>query len=104
MNTKFSYKNAAEKDKVFLENYLDKKINRLKTLIPPADFAIAHLEIRTEKFTKKEAFKVEIFLALPKHSFLSMEDDHTLVEAFDLSLDKLIAQVRKFHQKVNNNL
>jgi len=48
---------------------------------------------------KKDAFKVEIFLISPVHDFMSSEDDHTIIEAFDLALDKLIMQMRKEHQK-----
>ncbi|MFH1326192.1 MAG: HPF/RaiA family ribosome-associated protein [Candidatus Falkowbacteria bacterium] len=100
MNIQFSYKSVAEKDKKFLEDYTSKKEERLKTLISNKDFEIARLEIRSEKFAKKEAFKVELFLNLPNQSFMSSEDDHTIAEAFDLALDKLIIQLRKHNERL----
>jgi ribosomal subunit interface protein len=53
------------------------------------------LEIRVEKFVKKEAYKIEIHLNAPKEKLLAGEDDHTVMEAYDLALDKLVIQLRK---------
>ena len=99
MNIQFSYKQVAEKDKKFLEDYIDKKISRLETLIPTEEYEASRLEIRSEKFAKKEAFKVEIFLSLPQTKFMASEDDHTIIEAFDLALDKLLEQARRYNEK-----
>ncbi len=98
MNIQFSYKQVEEKDKKFLGNYLEKKKQRLATLLSDNEWANTRLEIRAEKFVKKDAFKVEIFLISPEHNFMSGEDDHTIIEAFDLALDKLIMQIRKEHE------
>jgi len=99
MTIQFFYKQVEEKDKHFLEDYLEKKKERLAKLLPDNQWENARLEIRAEKFMKKDAFKVEIFLISPVHDFMSSEDDHTIIEAFDLALDKLIMQMRKEHQK-----
>lgn len=99
MNIQFSYKQVEEKDRHFLEDYLEKKRERLAKLLPDNVWANARLEIRVEKFMKKDAFKVEIFLISPANDFMSSEDDHTIIEAFDLALDKLVMQLRKEHQK-----
>lgn len=99
MNIQFSYKQVSERDRRFLEDYVEKKRERVKTLVSEKDFEIARLEIRSEKFAKKEAYNVELFLHLPNHQFMSSEDDHTIIEAFDLALDKLIIQIRKYHEK-----
>lgn len=101
MNIQFSYKQVADKDKVFLEDYLDKKKSRLTNLLNEEDLINSRLEIRAEKFVKKEAYKVEIFLITPHKKFGAEEDDHTIIEAFDLALDKLIMQLRKEHEKQN---
>ena len=101
MFTQFSYKTVSEKDKKFLENYIEKKKDRIKTLVSGVDYEVARLEVRSEKFAKKEAFKVELFFSFPGNNFSSSEDDHTIIEAFDLALDKLIIQLRKNHEKNN---
>jgi ribosomal subunit interface protein len=99
MHIQFSYKNVDPRDKKFLEDYLDKKISRLETLMSVEDFANANLEIRVERFVKKEAYKIEIHLNAPKEKLLASEDDHTIMEAFDLALDKLVIQLRKLKDK-----
>ena len=102
MNTQFSYKNVSEKDKKFLENYFDKKTDRIKTLTKEEEFEVANMEIRVEKFAKKEAYNLEIHFYLPGKSFMSSEDDHTVIEAFDLALDKLISQLRRYRGELKS--
>lgn len=102
MQVKFSYKSVEQKDKKFLEDYWLKKQGRLKTLLNTNDFDNARLEIRSEKFAKKDAFQVEIFLSTPTAKIMASEDDHTIIEAFDLSLDKLVIQLRKKHEKIHS--
>jgi len=99
MHIQFSYKNVDSGDKKFLENYLDKKVSRLQTLLSVEDFAHANLALRVEKFVKKEAYQVEIHLQAPQEKLLASEDDHTITEALDLALDKLVIQLRKIKDK-----
>ena len=103
MNIQFSFKSISEKDKNFLQDYYyEKKQDRLKTLMSEQDFQNSLLEIKVEKFVKKEAFKIELILRSPTEKFISSEDDHTVIEAFDLALDKLIIQLRKHHERKTN--
>jgi ribosome-associated translation inhibitor RaiA len=104
MNVQFSFKSVPDKDKKFVQEYFyEKKEERLKKLISEEKYEASVLNIRSEKFAKKEAYKVEFILELPEHKFISYEDDHTIVEALDLALDKLIIQLRKYHEKNVNN-
>ena len=100
MNIQFLYKQVSEKDKNFLEEYIQKKIERFRKLISENDLETGRLEVKSEKFAKKNAFKVELFLSLPEYQFRASEDDHTIIEAFDLALDKLIIQIRKEFEKL----
>lgn len=102
MNIQFLYKQVSERNKKFLQEYITKKIDRFKKLIPEQELEIGRLEIKSEKFAKKEAYKVELFLSLPEHQFRASEDDHTIIEALDLALDKLIIQIRKEFEKLKN--
>ena len=103
MNIQFSYKNVSDKDKKFLENYIDKKTDRVETLISGEHLENSKMEIRVEKFAKKEAYNLEIFLSWPSKDFMASEDDHTVIEAFDLALDKLINQLRCYCDELKNN-
>ncbi len=99
MHIQFSYKQVNTQDKVFLENYVDKKIERIKNLLDTEKFSNAILDIRVEKFVKKNACQVELRFSFPGGNFMASEDDHTTAEAFDLALDKLIMQLRRQHEK-----
>jgi len=103
MNIQFSYKNVSDKDKKFLENYIDKKTDRVETLISGEHLENSKMEIRVEKFAKKEAYNLEIFLSWPGKDFMASEDDHTVIEAFDLAFDKLINQLRRYRDELKNN-
>jgi len=46
---------------------------------------------------------LEIFLSWPSKDFMASEDDHTVIEAFDLALDKLINQLRCYCDELKNN-
>lgn len=94
----YTYKNLPDADKKFLADYLDKKADRLENLLKgfAGDY---RLEIRAEKFATKAAYKIEMQLHLDGQKLLAAEDDHTVIEAADLALDKLIIQLRKFTEK-----
>ncbi len=98
----YAYKNLAESDKVFLEKYLDGKVDRLATLVKSFDQSDCRLEVRAEKFATKAAYKIGLQLRLPGHQLIAEEDDHTVIEATDLALDKLIIQLRKLVEKKNH--
>jgi len=98
----YTYKNLSAEDKSFLEEYLAKKSERFTTLMQKFTAGDCRLDIRAEKFATKAAYKIEMSLHLPGHNLLSAEDDHTVIEAADLALDKLIIQLRKLVDKKNN--
>ncbi|NMC51514.1 hypothetical protein GYA54_02155 [Candidatus Kuenenbacteria bacterium] len=101
-HTTYAYKNMSESEKSFLENYLSKKTDRLETLMKRFSSGDCRLEVRAEKFATKAAYKIEMMLHLPGHTLLAKEDDHTVIEATDFALDKLIIQLRKLVDKKNN--
>ncbi|MFH1457326.1 MAG: HPF/RaiA family ribosome-associated protein [Patescibacteria group bacterium] len=103
MNIQFSYKSVSEKDKTFLESYIDKKTDRIETLVSNDQLENSKMEIRVEKFAKKEAYNLEIFFSWPGQDFMASEDDHTVIEAFDLAFDKLINQIRRHRDELKNN-
>jgi ribosomal subunit interface protein len=97
----YAYKNLPESDKEFLEKYLTTKIDRLATLVKSFDGATCRLEVRAEKFATKSAYKIGMQLHLSGHQIIAEEDDHTVIEAVDLALDKLVIQLRKLVDKKN---
>lgn len=99
MKIKFSYKNLSTQEKGFVKQYCssNQKLDKVEQLVDKLN-PDASLEIRTEKFVKKSAYKVSFILARPLHIFVS-EDDHTLHEAIDLAKDKLLARLRKIRSK-----
>jgi ribosome-associated translation inhibitor RaiA len=98
----YAYKNLPEADKVFLEKYLEGKVDRLSTLAKGFDGAACRLEVHAEKFATKSAYKIGMKFYLSGYQLLAEEDDHTVIEATDLALDKLIIQLRKLVDKKNH--
>ena len=95
----YAYKNMPEMDKKFLEDYLEKKVDRLTNLTQSFSGIASRLMVRAEKFATKSAYKIEMQLHLDGQKLLAAEDDHTVIEAADLALDKLIIQLRKLVEK-----
>ncbi len=97
-----AYKNLSNGDRVFLENYLLQKTSRLGTLLKKFKNGGCRLAVRAEKFATKSAYQIKMVLHLHGYALLAKEDDHTVIEAVDLALDKLIIQLRKLVDKKNN--
>ncbi|OIO17608.1 hypothetical protein COV56_02830 [Candidatus Kuenenbacteria bacterium CG11_big_fil_rev_8_21_14_0_20_37_9] len=95
----FSFKNIFFRDKKFLEDYFPKKMERFENLLRRFRGAECRLEIRAERFATKSAYMVELVLHIPRHKLMAREDDHTIVEALDLAVDKMIIRLRKLVNK-----
>lgn len=91
----YTYKNLSVRDKSFLNDYLPKKIDRFKTLLVRFSAKKCRLEAKAESFATKAAYKVDLSLHLPGNILRASEDNHTMIEAIDMAVDKLIIQLRK---------
>lgn len=98
IKTAYSFKNLSVSDKQFVREYFGKKIERIEHLLQRFDGAACRLDLKAEKFATKSAYFVELTLHLPGYRFMAAEDDHTLAEALDLAVDKMIIQLRKFRE------
>ncbi|MDP3244765.1 MAG: HPF/RaiA family ribosome-associated protein [bacterium] len=93
MNVVYSFKNLSVSEKAFCQNYFDGKLPRVQKIID-RQYPEICLDLRAEKFVKKAAYNVALTLMGSPKIFVS-EDDHTLNEAIDLALDKLVERLRK---------
>lgn len=94
------YKNIDNpRDRDFIASYLDDKKERFEKLIDNEDYEVARLEVKAEAFATKAAYDLRLTLHLPKEKYMSQEDDHTLREAIDKAIDKMIIQIRKDAEK-----
>ena len=93
--TTYTYKNLSQRDKTLLSDYCPKKLARFNNLMKRFSSHECRLEIKAEAFPTKSAYLVELILHLPSKVLMAKEDDHTIVEAVDLAVDKLIIQLRK---------
>lgn len=91
----FRYKNFSAQEKRQFEDYFNNKFNRLEEWLSKFNASEAKLRVAVERFSSKSAYKLMLDLRLPKNNFLASEDDHTITEVIDLTLDKLIIQLRK---------
>lgn len=104
MQTNFSFKNLAEREKGFVESYFstDPKLGKLQGIVNRLNADVA-LEVRAEKFVKKSAYKVSLIIGKPLNLFVS-EDDHTIQEAIDLAKDKMLERLKKLWAKKKYNI
>lgn len=92
MKSVFTYRNLSSQEKRQAETYLSEKLKKIEMRLPPGE---ALLRVRVERFAKKSAYKVELELSAPRARYFSSEDDHTIPEAVDFSLNKLMKQVKR---------
>ena len=95
MNISYSFKNLTPSEKSICQNYFESKVPKLQKSIDNL-YSEAYLEVRIEKFVKKSAYNVALSLKSSPAIFAS-EDDHTLNEAIDLALGKLMHELRKLN-------
>ena len=101
LSISYTYKNLSPRDKDFIQDYLPKKLERFENLLKRFEDKDCRLEVKAEKFATKAAYMVELTLHLPRYRLMAAEDDHTMIEAIDLAVDKLIIQLRKLINKFN---
>ena len=99
MRTNFSFKNLLPKEKAFVDEYFSKsvKLGKIEAIVNRLN-ADETLDVRVEKFAKKSAYNVSLFLQRPLAVMVS-EDDHTLKEAIDLTKDKMLERLKKLWAK-----
>tara|TARA_B100000315_G_scaffold110131_1_gene101020 strand:- start:291 stop:626 length:336 start_codon:yes stop_codon:yes gene_type:complete len=96
-------KHLADFEKELFEEYLNKKLPQFEKFLTHFDPDTVKLNVTAEKFTKKNAYKVEMFMELPKASnkpLYASEDSRDLRKAIDFAKDKLVDQVKKAVEKM----
>jgi len=88
-------KSLAPKEENVFNDYLEKKIPSIKSLLSKFAHDAVLLKVTVEKFEKHDAFEVEMCLTLPTKSIVAKEASHQITKALDLSKDRLIAQLKK---------
>jgi ribosome-associated translation inhibitor RaiA/DNA-directed RNA polymerase specialized sigma24 family protein len=96
LSVTFSYKNLNPQEHAQVERYMEEKLRKIEKLVrdPHALFTV-----RVEKFVKKSAFKAEFVLRIAGRSYRASEDDHTIAEVIDFTLDKLMRQIERNRER-----
>ncbi len=103
MTTRFYFKDIKESDKQFLEKYFnDKKMGRLKKLLLHGNFELAKFDVNAKYHPRHDIFIVGVGLSFADKNLRSEENGHTLMEAFDLTFDRVINQLRKSESKLHD--
>ncbi|OGL90863.1 hypothetical protein A3J36_01920 [Candidatus Uhrbacteria bacterium RIFCSPLOWO2_02_FULL_54_37] len=92
LKTTTTHKNLSPKEKEMVERYVAGKLEKITKRMPLDD---ALLRVRVEKFAKKAAYNVELELTAPRQHYVASEDDHTILEAVDFAMDKLVKQMKR---------
>lgn len=96
-------KHLADFEKELFETHLSKKLPQFEKFLTHFDADAVKLNVTAEKFVHKAAYKVEMFMELPKASnkpLYASEDSRDLRKAIDFAKDKLIDQVKKAVEKM----
>lgn len=95
MELNFFHKNLTKKEEGDFNDYLNQKVDAIKSLLTKYASDAPLLKASVEKFDKHDAYQVELCLALPAKKLVATETSHTLSKAIDLSKDRLVAQIKK---------
>jgi ribosome-associated translation inhibitor RaiA len=99
MKINFSFHNTDAVCKDTLENYVTEvKLQSLTRILQHGNLDAAELDIRTEYMPHHNIFEIKINLEIPRHVLTAEESSHSVNEAFDLALGKIIAQMRKIEE------
>lgn len=88
-------KNLVKAEEKFFVEYVSKKLDKIEGLLHKFSEDAQLLKISIQKFDKHNAYEVELCLNLPTRSIVSKEASHQINKAVDLSLDRLISQLKK---------
>lgn len=91
MDLSFTFRNTSPSDS--LRDYVRKKIGGLMRLVQEPSFC--HVVFNHEKFR----YCVEIIVEAPRAAFRAKEEGKDMNSAFDLALDVMKRQARKFRDK-----
>ena len=97
------HKKLTEPEKELFDDYLKKKLPKFEKLITHFDKDQVKLSVTIEKFSNKDAYKVEMVMDLPKaadKALFASEDSRDLRKAVDFAQDKLMEQVKKAIEKL----
>ncbi|MBU1018850.1 MAG: HPF/RaiA family ribosome-associated protein [Patescibacteria group bacterium] len=98
------HKSLDEAEKQEFDDYLEKKIPRIEKLLTHFAQDAVLLTAVIEKFEKHSAFKVEFKLEIPSSMLVAGESSHAITKAIDLTIDRLVAQLKKHLEKLNNKV
>jgi ribosome-associated translation inhibitor RaiA len=100
MKIKYYYQQVDKNRKDQIEEYFsDRKMRRITSLLHQKELDLALLDVRIEYFAHHNDFVVEITLNIGKKKFFSEKRAFNLIEAFDIALDNLVAQLYKLENK-----
>lgn len=95
------HKGLTDTEKQEFDDYLEKKMPRFERLITHFAEDAVLLTAVIEKFEKHSAFKVELKLEIPSHTLVGSESSHAITKAIDFAVDRLITQLKKHLEKLN---
>jgi len=102
MTARFYFQNIKEPDKRLLEKYFhEKKFARLQKLLRHGSFELAKFAVSAKYHQRHDVFVVRLGLNFAKNDLAAEEKSGSLPEAFDLSFDRIISQLRKVESKAH---
>lgn len=95
MQITYLYKDLKKEEEAFVNEYFEKKLERIRPLLVKFSDDAALLNVKTTHFDKHSAYEVELCLKLPSKSLVSKEVSHEINKSIDLSTDRIVSQIKK---------
>ena len=95
MEVTFLQKHLNKAEESTFVDYVNQKLRTIENLLTKFAEDAALLKVSIRKFDKHDAYEVEFCLTLPTKSLVATEASHQISKAVDLSIDRLIAQIKK---------
>lgn len=95
MEHNFYFKNVPEVNKQRVNDYFQKRIQKITKLLSPKDLAASSSHVSIEYHEKHNCFTTGVKLEFPFSVLHGQEDSHDILKTIDLSLSRLHSQFKK---------
>ena len=102
MKIQYTFKDMEPWEEVRVKEYAEQKMRSLEKLLSRFQDDEVHLEVRSERYEKNNAYEVELAMEIPAKIMIGKEASHSIEKAIDLAKDRLLKQLRRHDELLKN--
>ena len=85
MKIQYTFKDMEPWEEVRVKEYAEQKMRSLEKLLSRFQDDEVHLEVRSERYEKNNAYEVELAMEIPAKIMIGKEASHSIEKAIDLA-------------------